>query len=87
MLEMFSSPAGHHQSGQTFEEADVPFFLQIVQHFLRRDESRVNAGLMLLPVSRFFMLNDAYLLDQYVPPVEDGDAQFEGESHHGAEST
>lgn len=30
---------------------------------------------------------EVYLLDQYVSPVEDGDAKFEGESHHGAKST
>ncbi len=32
-------------------------------------------------------LTDVYLLDQYVPPVEDGDAQFEGESHYSTKST
>lgn len=30
---------------------------------------------------------EEYLLHQYVPPVQDGDAQLEGESHHGAEPT
>lgn len=30
---------------------------------------------------------DVYLLHQYVPAVEDGDTEFEGERHHRTEST
>lgn len=37
-------PARHHQSGQTLEEADVSFLLEVVQHFLHKEPKQSQHG-------------------------------------------
>lgn len=79
-----SLPAGHHQPRQTFEKPHVSFFLQVVQHFLQQSKSsqEQTKAVTCMKAAR----SEMYLLDQDVPPVQDRDAQLEGDGDHGTET-
>lgn len=59
-LVIVSLPARHHQSRQTFEKANISFFLQVVQHFLHQDKSTVNRELMLWTNSACWLMRTCW---------------------------
>lgn len=84
---MVSVPARHHEPRQTFKKANVSFLLEVVQHFLDQDKKNLCVNSAVAVHSSACVGAGAYLLDQYVAPVQDGDAKFKGDGHYSTKST
>lgn len=81
-----SPPACLHQRLDTLEEANFLLVLQIIQHFLQREQQGRGPGVTReTPTLVALLLVPAlgYLLHLGVASIEDGDAQLQGGGHHG----